>query len=138
MADVFDEEKRSQVMAKVRGKDTRPEPAVRRFLHSRGLRFRLHRRDLPGRPDLVFPSRRLVVLVHGCFWHQHPGCKRARLPATRAEFWRGKLEANVERDARALAALAEAGWTVLVVWECEIGPNALEALYQRIVAEPVR
>ena len=138
MADVFDTAKRSQVMARVRGRDTKPEMAVRRYLHARGLRFRLHRRDLPGRPDLVFTSRRIAVFVHGCFWHQHPGCKRAKLPQTRADFWREKLEGNVERDAAALAELEAASWTALVVWECEIQPETLEALYEHIVKTPVR
>lgn len=136
--DLYDREKRSRIMARVRGRDTKPEMAVRRYLHARGLRFRLHRRDLPGRPDLVFPSRRVAVFVHGCFWHQHPGCKRAKLPQTRADFWRQKLEGNFERDAVALAALEAGGWTVLVVWECEVGSEALEALYDRIVRTPVR
>ncbi|WP_025310947.1 very short patch repair endonuclease [Roseicyclus elongatus] len=135
--DVFDEETRSRVMASVRGRDTKPEMAVRRYLHARGLRFRLHRRDLPGRPDLVFPSRRVAVFVHGCFWHQRPGCRRAKLPRTRADFWRRKLEGNVERDAAALAELEAGGWTALVVWECEVGPEALEALYERIVGSPM-
>lgn len=138
MADVFDTAKRSRVMARVRGRDTKPEMAVRRYLHARGLRFRLHRRDLPGRPDLVFPSRRIAVFIHGCFWHQHLGCKRAKLPQTRADFWREKMKANVARDAAALAALKAAGWTALVVWECEIQPETLEALYERIVETPVR
>ncbi|GAA5071263.1 DNA mismatch endonuclease Vsr [Roseibacterium beibuensis] len=119
-------------MAKVRSQNTKPELAVRRYLHARGLRFRLHRRDLPGKPDMVFPSRRVAVFVHGCFWHQHPGCRRAKLPQTRADFWREKLEANVRRDAAALAALEILGWTALVVWECEIEGDALEELYQRI------
>ena len=123
-------------MARVRGRDTKPEMAVRRYLHARGLRFRLHRRDLPGRPDLVFPSRRVAVFVHGCFWHQHPGCKRAKLPQTRADSWRRKLEANRERDVAALKALEEAGWTALVVWECELGPETLMALYTRISKTP--
>lgn len=124
-------------MASVRGRDTKPEMAVRRYLHAKGLRFRLHRRDLPGRPDLLLPSRRVAVFVHGCFWHQHPGCKRARLPQTRADFWREKLEGNVERDAAALEELEANGWTTLVVWECEVGPKALEELYLKIQGLPI-
>lgn len=131
-ADVFDSEKRSEVMSRVRDRDTGPELAVRRFLHSRGLRFRLHRRDLPGRPDLVFPSRRVAVFVHGCFWHRHPGCRRARLPKTRADFWREKLGRNLERDAQAQAALRDKGWTSIVVWECEISPATLDTLERSI------
>lgn len=125
------------MMAMVRGKDTKPEMAVRRYLHARGLRFRLHRKDLPGRPDLVFPFRRVAGFVHGCFWHQHLGCSRAKLPQTRPDFWREKLEANVRRDAAALAALETAGWTALVVWECEIEGDALEEIHQRIQGLPI-
>lgn len=136
--DVFSREKRSEVMSRVRSKDTRPELVVRRALHRRGLRFRLHRRDLPGQPDIVFPSRRVVVFIHGCFWHRHPGCRRTTMPASNTEFWKAKFDATVERDAEAMSALGTAGWITLVVWECEIGPDALEALYQRVVAEPVR
>jgi len=132
MVDVYDQKKRSEVMAKVRSKDTGSELAVRRHLHRRGLRFRLHRRDLPGRPDIVFPSRRVVVFVHGCFWHGHLGCKRAKLPATRPEFWRAKIAANVERDARALDALWGLGWQPIVVWECEINEASLDRLHDEI------
>jgi DNA mismatch endonuclease (patch repair protein) len=136
--DIFSREKRSEVMSRVRSKDTRPELVVRRSLHRRGLRFRLHRRDLPGQPDIVFTSRRVVVFIHGCFWHRHPGCRRATMPASRMEFWKAKFDATVKRDAETLCMLEAAGWTVLVIWECEIGPDALEALYQQIIAEPVR
>ncbi|MBN2906349.1 MAG: DNA mismatch endonuclease Vsr [Rhodobacteraceae bacterium] len=124
-------------MASVRGRNTKPEMAVRRYLHATGLRFRLHRRDLPGRPDLVLPSRRVALFVHGCFWHQHLGCKRAKLPQTRADFWREKLEGNVERDAAALAELEARGWIALVVWECEVGPEALEELFLKIQRFPI-
>ena len=136
--DLYDREKRSRIMAKVRCKDTKPEMAVRRYLHDRGLRYRLHRKDLPGRPDMVFPSRRVAVFVHGCFWHQHPGCKRAKLPQTRADFWREKLEGNVKRDAAALDALVSKGWKAFIVWECEIRPEALDVLYNRIIETRVR
>lgn len=136
--DIFSREKRSEVMSRVRSKDTRPELVVRRSLHRRGLRFRLHRHDLPGQPDIVFTSRRVVVFIHGCFWHRHPGCRRATMPASRVEFWKAKFDATVRRDAETLCALEAAGWTVLVIWECEIRPDALEALYQQIIAEPVR
>lgn len=109
---------RSANMARIRGKDTGPEMQVRRIAHSMGLRFRLHRKDLPGRPDLVFPKHRLAVFVHGCFWYRHPGCGWASTPSTRPEFWRAKFDANVERDLRQQAALTEQGWKVLVLWEC--------------------
>jgi DNA mismatch endonuclease (patch repair protein) len=110
---------RSALMARIRGKDTSPEIAVRRATHRLGYRFRLHRRDLPGTPDLVFPARRLVLFVHGCFWHRHPGCKRCTMPKTRAAFWCEKFEANKARDVRNANELRSLGWRVEVVWECE-------------------
>lgn len=116
--DRLDPAERSANMARIRGKNTGPEMRVRRIAHSMGLRFRLHRKDLPGRPDLVFPKHRLAVFVHGCFWHRHPGCGRASTPSTRPEFWRAKFDANVERDLRQQAALTQRGWKVLVLWEC--------------------
>ena len=106
-------------MRRVRGKDTTPERAVRRAAHSLGYRFRLHRRELSGTPDLTFPRLRKVVFVHGCFWHRHAGCRRTTTPKTRAAYWREKFERNVERDRRNVATLRELGWEVLVVWECE-------------------
>ncbi|MBX3478363.1 MAG: DNA mismatch endonuclease Vsr [Brevundimonas sp.] len=117
---------RSARMSRVRGKNTGPELAVRSLVHSLGYRFRLHRRDLPGTPDLVFPSRRKVILVHGCFWHRHPDpdCKLARMPKSRQEFWRPKLEGNRARDLRDEAALRAAGWEVMTVWECQLRDRA--------------
>jgi len=106
-------------MGRVRQKDTGPELAVRRLLHRLGYRYRLHRRDLPGTPDIVFSGRRKVVFVHGCFWHRHPGCRATTTPTTHAEFWSRKFEDNIARDARKLAALEAGGWSVLVVWSCE-------------------
>jgi len=126
--DVFDVKKRSEVMARVRSKNTQPELLVRRFLHARGFRFRLHRTDLPGKPDLVFPSLRTVIFVNGCFWHGHEGCRRATIPATRTEFWVNKIKATKVRDVKAVSALEAAGWTVRVVWECSITPDILNAL----------
>jgi len=113
-------------MALVRAKDTRPELAVRRLVHALGHRFRLHRRDLPGTPDLVFPRRRKVIFVHGCFWHRHPdpACKLARMPKSRQEFWGPKLEGNRARDLAKEAALMALGWEVLTVWECELRDSA--------------
>jgi DNA mismatch endonuclease (patch repair protein) len=116
---------RSRVMARVRGKDTQPELRVRKLAHSMGLRFRLHRRDLPGTPDLVFPKYHLAVFIHGCFWHQHQNCKRATVPATQIEFWRTKLARNVARDSKAISELKAQGWRVEVIWECETKPPAL-------------
>lgn len=130
--DVFTREKRSEVMSRVRSRDTKPEMLVRRYLHSKGLRYRLNRKDLPGKPDLVFPSRRAVVFVHGCFWHGHAGCPKAKLPSTRREFWHAKIESNIARDSRLLEALERDGWSCLVIWECEISPNSLEQLFERL------
>jgi len=110
---------RSANMRAVRSKNTKPEIIVRKVAHRLGYRFRLHRRDLPGHPDLVFAARRKVIFVHGCFWHVHTGCKRATSPKANAAFWRAKLDRNVQRDADQLAALQDAGWEALVVWECE-------------------
>jgi DNA mismatch endonuclease (patch repair protein) len=111
---------RSRNMARVRGKDTKPEMIVRRLVHALGYRFRLHRRDLPGCPDLVFPSCRKVIFVHGCFWHQHRGCRKAKLPKTRRQFWETKLSGNKARDRRKIAKLRASGWRVLVIWECHL------------------
>lgn len=106
-------------MAKVRGRDTRPEMLVRRLIHGMGFRYRLHARHLPGRPDLVFPGRQKVIFVHGCFWHRHDGCRRATIPQGNREFWQSKLQRNVIRDEMQVAALKAGGWAVLVIWECE-------------------
>ncbi|MDP9440574.1 MAG: very short patch repair endonuclease [Actinomycetota bacterium] len=107
-------------MSRVRSKNTKPELAVRSALHALGYRFRLHRKDLPGKPDVVLPKHRAAVFVHGCFWHQHPGCAKATLPKNNAEFWREKLEGNVARDARNRERLRKLGWRPIVVWECEV------------------
>ncbi len=135
MTDIFTPERRSEIMSSIRSRDTRPELIVRSFLHAMGLRFRLYRRDLPGSPDLVFPKYKFVLFVHGCFWHQHPGCKRARMPSTRRSFWQAKLRRNIERDLEAVRQLRDKGWRVFVLWECEIGEGALIDLADRIRQE---
>ncbi|WP_235529797.1 very short patch repair endonuclease [Sphingomonas sp. Leaf242] len=106
-------------MSQVRGKDTSPEMRVRRAAHASGLRFRLHRKDLPGKPDLVFAKHRVALFVHGCFWHRHSECSKASMPKSRIEFWSAKFDANVARDARVTTELQSAGWRVVTVWECE-------------------
>jgi DNA mismatch endonuclease, patch repair protein len=117
------------MMSGIRGKNTKPEMVVRRALFAAGYRYRLHRRDLPGAPDIVLPGRKVAVFVHGCFWHIHVGCKNAKLPATRQEFWRDKLEGNVSRDRRAIDSLLADRWRVLTVWECATrDAKSLEAL----------
>lgn len=108
-------------MAGIRTRDTAPELSVRRIAHRMGLRFRLHRKDLPGRPDLVFSRHRLAVFVHGCFWHQHDGCRFAHVPKSRVAFWVDKFAKNVARDRRNIESLRELGWRVGVIWECETG-----------------
>jgi DNA mismatch endonuclease (patch repair protein) len=111
-------------MSRIKGKNTTPELQVRKALWKRGLRFRLHDKRLAGRPDLVFPGRRTAVFVHGCFWHCHEGCRNFRIPKTRTEWWSRKLARNKERDAEVQAALREAGWRVIVIWECEVPDQA--------------
>ena len=119
MPDIVSREIRSRMMSGIRGTNTQPELRVRRFLHSHGFRYRLHDRTLPGQPDIVLPRYRTVVFVHGCFWHQHPGCRFATRPDTNADFWRAKLAGNVARDRRQGEVLMRRGWRVEVVWECE-------------------
>ena len=134
MADVFTPAQRSAVMARIRGKDTAPERVVRRMLHAMGYRFRLHRRDLPGTPDIVLPGRGAVIFVHGCFWHGHDGCRYAAKPATRPDFWAAKIGANKRRDRLAVGRLRRLGWRVMVVWECATKrPAGLEARLRRFL-----
>ena len=135
MTDVLTPEQRRLNMSRIRGRDTKPELVLRRGLHARGFRFRLHRKDLPGCPDLVFPRFRAVVFVHGCFWHGH-SCPMFKMPATRTGFWRRKIRGNVERDQIAQVKLALDHWRVLTVWECALrgpGRQPLEALLDGIV-----
>ena len=120
MMDIVDKQTRSRMMAGIRGKDTKPELALRRALHARGFRYRLHAKHVRGRPDLVFPKHHAVVFMHGCFWHRHNGCRYTSTPSTRPEFWQAKFEANVARDATVRAALLESGWRVATVWECAL------------------
>lgn len=124
---------RSDIMRAVKRAHTGPEIIVRQVLHALGLRFRLHRRDLPGSPDIVLPRFRTVVFVHGCFWHRHPGCRYAGIPKSRQEYWLPKFEANVERDERKETQLREQGWRILVIWGCET--KNLEALEVRLRLE---
>lgn len=119
MPDIVDAATRSRMMAGIRGRDTKPEILIRKALHARGLRYRLHARDVPGRPDMLFPRHRAAAFVHGCFWHGH-NCPLFRLPGTRTEFWRGKIEANRARDAAVAAELDAAGWRRVTVWECAL------------------
>lgn len=129
---------RSEVMGRVKGKDTRPEWLVRRALRRAGVGYRLHRRDLPGKPDIVLATRRMVVFVHGCFWHRHADCPRATTPKSRIDFWEAKFADNVARDARDRAALEALGWRVMVIWECECRDAwVLDTIVSGIAAAPV-
>ena len=121
MADTVSQQRRSEIMSRIRDRDTKPEMAVRRLVHVMGYRYRLHRRDLPGKPDLAFPGMKKAIFVHGCFWHQHEDtvCRKSSLPKTNQEFWLPKLRRNAERDAEQQAQLAVLGWDILVIWECE-------------------
>lgn len=130
MSDVFSVEKRSWIMSRVKGLDTKPELLVRSMVHRMGLRFRVHRRDLPGNPDIVLPRHGKVIFVHGCFWHGHTRCARSKRPTTHMRFWNKKLDANIERDERFRKELRRMGWKVLVVWQCET--NKPEKLLTRL------
>jgi DNA mismatch endonuclease (patch repair protein) len=124
MIDVVDKETRSRMMAGITGRNTKPELQLRRLLHAAGFRYRLHAKDLPGRPDIVLPRYKAAIFVHGCFWHRHPGCRYATTPGSNTEFWNTKFAANVARDASKEQALIATGWRVLVVWECELKRDA--------------
>jgi DNA mismatch endonuclease, patch repair protein len=133
--DVFTPEKRSAVMRRVKGRDTAPELTVRRLLWRLGARYRLHRKDLPGRPDIALPGRRLAIFVHGCFWHGHDCARGARVPKANRDYWLGKVARNQDRDAHARARLEAMGWKVMVVWECGIkDPESLEQALRAALA----
>lgn len=133
MADKLSPEGRSALMSRIRAKDTQPEMAVRRLLHALGYRYVLHDKRLPGKPDLVFPGRRKVIFVHGCFWHGH-SCGRGFRPSSNAAFWAAKIDSNRSRDRRNVRAIRAQGWRVFIVWECAAQPKKMEALRQRLVA----
>jgi DNA mismatch endonuclease (patch repair protein) len=121
--DIWSKEKRSEVMSHIRGKDTKPEREIRSLLHRMGFRFRLHRKDLPGSPDIVLPKYRTVIFVHGCFWHQHKGCSDCVMPRTNRQKWKVKLGKNIVRDKLKKRMLQDLGWKVITIWECEIEKN---------------
>jgi DNA mismatch endonuclease, patch repair protein len=131
MVDKLSSSDRSRVMSRVKGKDTAPEMTVRRLLHALGYRYRLHGKQLPGKPDIVFAARRKLIFVHGCFWHQHTGCRKSTIPDTRRDFWSEKLARNVSRDERTEGQLRALGWDVLVVWECDVRDK--EGLTRRLI-----
>ena len=120
MADIWSKEKRSAVMANIRGKNTKPEILLRSYLFKSGFRFRIHPKELPGKPDIVLPKYKTAIFVHGCFWHYHQGCREGRVPNTNSKFWLDKLSKNVERDAKSEKLLKSLGWKVIIIWECDI------------------
>lgn len=131
MTDVLTVAQRHRCMSSIKGKDTKPEMVVRKWLWSNGFRYRLHSKNLPGKPDIVFPGRRKVIFVHGCFWHRHD-CRFFKWPGTNVNFWKEKIVGNVERDKRNRIALRKAGWKILIVWECEVKASSQNRLWQRI------
>ncbi len=135
MTDVFSRKKRSEVMSLIRGKNTRPEMLVRSYLHRHGLRYALHRKDLPGKPDIVLPKYKSVVFVNGCYWHRHPECKYAYTPRSNVKFWEMKFNENTTRDASNIRILRKLGWKVFIIWECQIRlASNLEKLFLDIIA----
>lgn len=133
--DTLTTEHRSRVMSRIKGKNTQPEMVVRRLIHALGYRFRLHRRDLPGSPDVVLPGRKKAIFVHGCFWHRHAGCKYAYVPKSNVDFWMKKFDANVRRDNSTVAALESLNWDVLIVWECQTRDHQhLSCVLQRFLS----
>lgn len=134
MVDIVDKKTRSRMMSGIRGKDTKPEILLRKQLHARGFRFRLHDRKLPGNPDLVLRKYNAVIFVHGCFWHRHEGCRYSTTPATRPEFWAEKFAGNVERDKRNIEALRKTGWRVAVVWECGLRKSYSSSTTDQLVS----
>lgn len=134
MVDAVDKQTRSRMMSGIRGTNTKPEMMLRRALHARGFRFRIHDRRLPGKPDIVLPRWRVVIEVRGCFWHRHQGCPKATTPATRPDFWQDKFDANVRRDRANAEALLAAGWRVLIVWECALARRLPEPVLNEVTA----
>lgn len=134
MTDVFTKEKRSRIMSRVKGRDTKPEILVRSLVHRMGFRFRIHRRDLPGTPDMVLPRHAKVIFVHGCFWHGHKRCPRSKRPTTNMDFWNRKLDVNIKRDKAFQGKLRSRGWKVMVIWQCETQrPEKLMRKFERFL-----
>lgn len=138
MPDIVDKETRSRMMRNIRAKDSRPELIVRRYLHGQGFRFRLHNKNLPGNPDIVLPKHGAVVLVHGCYWHRHKGCRLAYDPKSNQAFWQQKFSSNVERDAEVKRLLHESGWRVMTVWECALRDKELCEAVLKSIAEWIK
>lgn len=131
--DIWNKEKRSNVMSKIKSTNTRPELLLRKFLFAKGMRYRINYKKLPGKPDIVFPKYKLIVFVNGCFWHGHEACKIAHIPKTNTEFWKHKIDKNIERDYKNVQDNILLGWNVIVIWECEINRKNLDNVYNRIL-----
>lgn len=134
MADVHDKETRSYNMSRIKGKDTKPEMLVRKFLHANGYRYRLHVKDLPGKPDIVLPKYKTVIFVHGCFWHGHEGCKYFVVPKTRTEWWLNKINTNKANDKKAVQTLKKQGWHIITLWECQLKPAKMESTLRKLIS----
>jgi DNA mismatch endonuclease (patch repair protein) len=130
--DIWSKQKRSEVMSKIRGKNTKPEKLIRSALFNKGFRFRVHRPDLPGKPDITLVKYNTVLLVHGCFWHYHPNCREGRIPDTNSSFWKNKLSKNVERDKINVQKLLHLGWNVITLWECELHQGKLDSTMKKL------
>ena len=135
MTDVLSKEQRKRCMSHVRGKDTKPEVMVRQFLFAQGFRYRLYRKDLPGKPDIVLPKYKTVIFINGCFWHGHSGCKYATIPEANHDFWLAKISGNIERDKSNHAKLFELGWKVIEIWQCELKPKFREQTLNNLLTE---
>lgn len=133
--DVFSKSKRSDIMSKVSDKDTKPEILVRKFLFSKGFRYRKNVKDLPGKPDIVLPKYKTIIFVHGCFWHEHKNCEAAKLPTSNIEYWAKKINSNVTRDSRNIQSLKKVGWNVIVIWECELKFKTREKRLNQLINE---
>lgn len=133
MADVHDKATRSYNMSRIKGKDTKPEMLVRKFLHAQGFRYKLHVKTLPGKPDIVLPKYKTVIFIHGCFWHGHERCKYYVIPKTRTEWWLNKINSNTANDKRAGKALKKEGWEIITLWECQLKPKTLEKTLSKLL-----
>jgi DNA mismatch endonuclease (patch repair protein) len=133
MADVHTTEQRSFNMSRIKGKDTKPEMLVRKFLHAQGFRYKLHDKTLPGKPDLVLPKYKTVIFIHGCFWHGHDNCKYYKIPQTRTEWWTEKINKNIANDVKAMKLLKKEGWKIITIWECKFKPAILEQALTALV-----
>jgi len=138
MADVHTKEQRSYNMSRIKGKDTKPEMLVRRFLHANGFRYKLHDKTLPGKPDIVLPKYRTVIFVHGCFWHGHKGCKYYVVPKTKTEWWLNKINGNKKNDAKAIKSLKKDGWKIIILWECVLKPKVIQGTLNSLLKKLMR